>query len=79
MTMTSTATDETTVIAIVADLIKMNEYKSLSIADIADLDILVLMTPDCTCAAAAADDAELVRRHSLELDTLRPTESKSET
>ena len=77
--MTRTATDETTVIAIVADLIKTNEScKSCSIADIANLDILIFMTPDCTCAAAAADDAKLVRRHSLELDTPWPTESKSE-
>lgn len=74
------ATHEETAIAIVVDLIKMNKScKSCSISDVADLDILVLMAPDCTCAAAAADDAELVRRHSLELDTLRPTEIKSET
>jgi hypothetical protein len=71
-------TDETTERAIVAELMKTNESRrACYIACITDLDIL--MTPVCTGAAAALDDVELVSRHPLELDTLRPTESRSET
>ena len=74
--MARTATDETTEMAMIAVLIKMSEScRSCYIRDITDLETFI---PLVCAGAAAAEDAELVRRHPLELDVPYPTESKSE-